>query len=104
MKKNTKKITLDEWTMLGKYNYARPCFRKACTYTLTKETAEKYRRDQFIPMWLYIIMFVPVCIIQAVWCMFDGGLKEFELPEQYLGGDYLWSCDYDGLLEEIYEG
>ena len=102
MKNNTKKITLDQWTMIGKYNYAVKWVRKACAYTLTKETDTKYRRDQYIPLWLYVVLFVPVCVVQAVWCMWDGGLKDFELPERYLGGDYLWSCDYDGLLEEIY--
>ena len=103
MKKNSKRISLDQWTMLGKYNHARPCFRKLCNYSLTKESDTKYRRDQYISLPLYLILFLPLSIIQAVWCMWDGGLKEFELPPRYLGGDYLWSCDYGGLLEEIYE-
>lgn len=103
MKNNTKKISYDEWQMIGKYNHAKPWLRKLCTYTLTKESDTKYRRDQYIPMWFFVLAFIPVCVIQAVWCMCDGGLKEFELPERYLGGDYLWSCDYDGLLEEIYK-
>lgn len=102
MKNKTKRITLEQWTMLGKYNHAVKWARSLCTYTLTKETDTKYRRNQYIPLWLYAILFIPCCIIQAVWCMWDGGLKEFELPERYLGGDDLWICNYDGLLEEIY--
>ena len=102
MKNNTKKISYDEWQMIGKYNHAKPWLRKLCTYTLTKESDIKYRRDQCIPVWLYVVLFIPACVVQAVWCMWDGGLKDFELPERYLGGDYLWSCDYDGLLEEVY--
>lgn len=100
---NTKKISLDEWTMLGKYNHARPCVRKLCTYALTKVSDEKYRRDQFISWPMYVLLFIPCCVIQAVWCLWDGGLKEFEMPPRYLGGEFLWTCDYDGLLEEIFE-
>lgn len=102
-KNNTKRISYDEWRMIGQYNHAKPWVRNLCTYTLTKESDTKYRRDQYIPVWFFALAFIPVCVIQAVWCMFDGGLKEFELPKRYLGGDYLWSCDYDGLLEEIFE-
>lgn len=103
MKKNkVKKINEEQWRMLGKYNYAAKWCRDLCTYTLTKETDTKYRRDQFIGWPVYAILFIPVCIITILHCLWDGGLKEFELPPRYLGGDYLWTCDHDGLLEEIY--
>ena len=103
MKSNIKKISYDEWQMIGKYNYAKPWLRSLCTYTLTKESDTKYRRDQYIPVWFFVLAFIPVCVIQAVWCMWDGGLKEFECPVRHrLGSDSLWSCDFNGLLEEIY--
>lgn len=98
-----KKISLDEWTALGAYNHARPCFRRFCTYKLKKISEIHYRREQFVSLPIYFLLFIPASIVQAVWRMWDGGLKEFEWPAYYLGGDDLWSCDYDGLLEEIYE-
>lgn len=97
-----KKITLDQWTMLGKYNHAQPWLRNLCTYTLTKESDTKYRRDQYIGWLFYIVAFIPACIIQLGYCLWDGGLKEFELPPRYLGGDYLWVHDCGELLKEIY--
>ena len=38
----------------------------------------------YIPMWLYIIAFIPMHIVLAVFCMWDGGLKEFELQSRYI--------------------
>ena len=98
-----KKISLDEWTMLGVYNRAQPWARRLCTYKLEKISEGHYRREQFISLPIYFLLFIPASIIQAVLCLWDGGLKEFEWPAYYLGGDDLWSCNYDGLLEEIYE-
>ena len=97
-----KKITLDQWTMLGKYNYAQPWLRNLCTYKLTKLSDIKYRREQYIGWLVYILAFIPVCIITAGYCLWDGGLKEFELPPRYLGGDDLWECDCGELLKEFY--
>ena len=98
-----KKISLEEWTALGAYNHARPVWRKLCTYKLEKISEEHYRREQFVSLPIYFLLFIPVSIIQAVYCLWDGGLKEFEQPIYYLGGDDLWSCNYNGLLEKIYE-
>ena len=42
MKKNTKKITLDQWTMIGKYNHAAKWLRKACTYTVRPSVALRW--------------------------------------------------------------
>ena len=98
-----KKISLDEWNMLSPYNRAQPWARRFCTYKLENINEVHYRREQSIGLPIYLLCFIPLSIIQAVYCLWDGGLKEFEWPICYLGGDDLWSCDYDGLLEEIYE-
>ena len=73
-----KKISLDEWTMLGAYNRAQPWARRLCSYKLEKISEGHYRREQFISLPIYFLLFIPASIIQAVWCMWDGGLKEFE--------------------------
>jgi hypothetical protein len=83
------KITLDEWTELGQYNYAAKWVRRFCRYDLIKESDFTFKREQRIGLVAYLIMFIPAHIIQAFWCMWDGGLREFEFAERYLGGDWI---------------
>ena len=38
--------------------------------------------------------FNPAHLLMALCCVWDGGLKEFEFADRYLGGDYLgWAGD-----------
>ena len=82
-----KKITRKEWEEIGKYNYAAKWLRPICCYSLIKEVDGQFKREQYISWPLYLILFIPVHIAQALWCMWDGGLKEFEINPRYLGGD-----------------
>ena len=88
-----KRISQKEWEYIGKYNYAAKWLRPICSYSLIKE-GERFKREQRIPLWLYLIIFIPGHLLQALYCVWDGGLKEFEIAERYLGGDYLgWVGD-----------
>lgn len=82
-----KRISQKEWESLSKYNYAAKWLRPLCSYFLVKED-ERFKREQYIPLGLYFILFIPVHLLQALLCMWDGGLKEFEIAGRYLGGDY----------------
>ena len=86
--KKKKKITYKQWQEIGPYNHAVKWLRPLCSYTLIKE-GERFKREQRIPLWLYLIIFIPVHLLQALTCMWDGGLKEFELEGRYLGGNFL---------------
>ena len=88
-----KKITYQEWQEIGIYNHAAKWLRLFCKYTLIKED-ERFKREQCIPLWFYLIIFIPAHLAQALYCMWDGGLREFEFQDRYLGGDYLgWVGD-----------
>ena len=82
------KISYEEWTYIGKYNHAAKWLRPFCKYTLIK-TGDGFRREQRIPVWFYLLVFIPAHLIQALYCMWDGGLREFEFATLYLGGDDL---------------
>lgn len=82
------KISYKDWTYIGKYNHAAKWLRPFCTYSLIK-TDQGFKREQRIPLWFYIIIFIPAHLAQALYCMWDGGLIEFEFAERYLGGDYI---------------
>lgn len=84
-----KKITLKDWTEIGKYNYAAKWCRKLCSYYLIKEDDKAFRRVQNINLFTYCLIFIPVHLLQAIVCLWDGGLKEFLIFSPYLGEDLL---------------
>jgi len=90
---NKIKITYDEWTEIGKYNHAAKWIRRFCRYDLIKESDNSFKREQRINLIIYLLIFIPVHIAQALWCIWDGGLKEFEFAGRYLGGDHLFEGD-----------
>lgn len=92
-----KKISRKDWTYIGKYNHVRKWLQPLCSYTLIKEPDGRFKREQEVSWLLYLIMFIPVHILQALWCVWDGGLKEFEINERYLGGE--WFIPGDGCYE-----
>ena len=100
-----KKISNKNWEYIGKYNYAAKWLRPLCSYTLMKEADGRFKREQRVGWILYLILFIPVHILQALWCIWDGGLKEFEINERYLGGDWLiQGSESYNRAEEIWNG
>ena len=83
-----KRISRKDWTEIGRYNYAAKWLRPFCSYTLIKEDDGRFKREQRVNLLVYIIIFIPFHLIQALYCLWDGGLKEFEICDRYLGGDW----------------
>jgi hypothetical protein len=84
-----KKISLKEWTYIGRYNHAAKWCRRLCTYTLIREGERTFKREQKVNLFAYILIFIPIHLLQAFVCMWDGGLKEFIIFSRDLGHDTL---------------
>lgn len=84
-----KRISLKDWTYIGKYNHASKWCRSLCSYWLVKEDDKTFKRIQNINIFSYIIIFIPIHVLQALVCMWDGSLKEFIIFERKLGYDTL---------------
>jgi hypothetical protein len=84
-----KKISRKDWTEIGRYNYAAKWLQPFCNYCLIKEPDGRFKREQRVGIIAYCIMFIPVHLLHALYCLWDGGLKEFEINECYLGGDWM---------------
>jgi hypothetical protein len=84
-----KKIKLKEWTYIGRYNHAAKWCRKLCSYYLIKEDDKTFRRVQTISWFNYLLIFIPVHLLQAIVLLWDGGLKEFIIFSRALGEDVL---------------
>ena len=81
-----KRITLRDWTYIGIYNPVAKWARPLASYTL-EEFDGGFRRECKIPMWLYLIIFIPVHLLQFFYCMWDGGLREFSIEGRHIGYD-----------------
>jgi len=84
-----KKITLAQWTEIGKYNCASKWLRPLCKYTLYPSDGGNFRREQKIGWFAYLLLFIPLHILQFFYCCWDGGLKEFEIQPRFLSYDEL---------------
>ena len=85
-----RKITLEDWTYIGKYNALRPCLRRCCSYTIERLDNGDYRREQKMYWWTYILMFIPVHLLNLIMCLWDGGIKEFSIEKRPVFYDILW--------------
>jgi hypothetical protein len=83
-----KRITLKDWTYIGKCNHAAKWCRPICSYRLVKKDIDFIREQKMGWPW-YIIVFIPVHILQAFACIWDGGLKEFTILGRDIGYDVL---------------
>ena len=84
-----KKISLKEWTYIGRYNHAAKWCRPICSNYIIKEDDKTFRRVQNISFIMYCLIFIPVHLLQALVCLWDGGLKEFIIFSRALGEDVL---------------
>jgi hypothetical protein len=82
------KITLKDWTYIGKGNHAAKWCRRLCSYYLIKHD-KAFVREQKLNLLSYIIIFIPIHILQAFVCMWDGGLREFTILNRNLGRDLI---------------
>lgn len=86
-----KRIDLKKWTYIGRYNHAAKWCRPLCSYYLIKENDKTFKRVQNINIIIYILIFIPIHLLQALVCLWDGGLKEFIIFNKDLGYDILSS-------------
>ena len=101
-----KRITRNQWEYIGKYNPAAKWLRPLCSYTL-EEIEGGYRRICRVPWLIYLVIFIPVHLVQFFYCVYDGGLKEFEIAERLIGYDNLQkhgeNCGAYEKAKEIWE-
>ena len=89
MKMIKKRITLSDWTYIGKYNVCYDWAKGLCDYYLLLDEDKAMYRKQNIKTWFYVLTFIPLCLVNIVLCIIDGGLVEFEIPYKTLDKTFL---------------
>jgi hypothetical protein len=81
------KITLKQWTEIGKFNRYRKWLQPLCNYRLIKKENGDYERRQQIKWWFYLLILLPMHIVDLCVCLWDGGLKTFEIQKNPVNSD-----------------
>ena len=72
----------------------------ALEFTMTKDNNGFHFRRRIKP-WLFALLFLPEMVCQFFCCLWDGGLKEFSLPDNYaLDAGSLWLADKQYIAEK----
>ena len=103
-----KKISLKDWNYIGANNAGAKWIRPFCVYTLEEVQKGTIKQEINIGWFAYLLMFIPVHIFKLFWCLWDGGLKEFEIEGRFIIYHYLYEsdspyCDYYKKAKEIME-
>ena len=96
-----KRITQKDWNYIGTCNAGAKWVRPFCVYTLEEVEKGAIKQEVKINWFSYLLMFIPVHIFKIFWCLWDGGLKEFSLPDNYsIDAGSLWLADKQYIAEK----
>ena len=103
-----KRITSKEWNYIGTRNLNAKWLRPLCVYTLEEVQSGVIKQEIKIGWIGYLLIFIPAHIYKFFWCLWDGGLKEFEFEGRNITHSYLYKsdssyCDYYKKAKEILE-
>lgn len=72
----------------------------AIEFTMTKDNNGFHFRERVKP-WLFALLFLPTTICQFFYCLWNGGLTEFSLPDNYsVDAGSLWLADKRYIVEK----
>lgn len=74
-----KRITYTDNAILLGYKENHLLERLACNHYLTDDTTYSVKVVTKVKWPVYIALFIPACIFQAVGLIWDGGLREFSI-------------------------
>lgn len=77
----TKKITYADVAYISRYSRVNYIERLVCHHSLTDGTegGHCFRLISKVRWVWFCLLYLPITICQLVYCLWDGGLKEFEL-------------------------
>ncbi len=85
-----KKISYEEYAILLGYKKNHMIEKIACNHYIEDNDDYSVNVISKVKMPVYILLFIPANIIQMLWCMWDGGLKNFSIEPRTYGTMNVW--------------
>ena len=82
-----KKLTKEEKKAFKRYTAT--ASNPMINFYLRDDEGGGYYLTEEVKMWFYILMFLPIHLTQLALCIWDGGLKTFEINSRLVAQDYL---------------
>ena len=48
-----------------------------------------------LKLWVYMLLFIPYCLIKIIYVIWDGGLRDFNFPPKTLATTHYYNDGYD---------
>lgn len=96
-----KRITNKQYKEIGRTNVAEWAML-LCNFTLEETAGGNYEVITEIKLLPYLLLFIPVHLVELIKCIWDGGLITFELTSKYVGRvHYSWGSECWEKAEKI---
>ena len=97
-----KKISYKDFAYLMNYKTRHPFIKYCCNCYLEERDASALLTSK-VKWPLYILLFIPVHIIIFFYCLWDGGIKEYDIWERtitYMNGFTIYDTKYKEWKEQ----
>lgn len=85
----SKRISKKQYDSIGKYNPVAKWLRPLCSYRLYPTAGGNYERTCHLSIPAYLVLFIPVHLLEVLVLIWDGGLREFRFESRFLGSDII---------------
>ena len=97
------KISYSDWAHIRNYKKVHWMECVCCFFRLSKVDG-CFRVDSKAYLIAYMILFIPAVVLTFFACLWDGGLKTFELPTRWVNGSYIYQgCHAYDYCEVIWD-
>jgi hypothetical protein len=90
------KIKYEDAAYIRRYKKVHHGEKYFCKWYLTGKNNNYGYMNLYIKWWAYLLMFIPIHIIKAIACIWDGGLKEFAIEPRCAIRDNIVGLTNDG--------
>ena len=92
-----KKISYKDAAFIFNYKKNHPVEKYCCTWTAMLDNNVSGWMKLYYKWWFYIILFLPISLVTFVYCLYDGGIRDFELPKRFCDLQYLMGAPNEGI-------
>jgi len=78
------KISYEDAAYILNYKKHHKFEKYGCNWEITMGRDVEGQIICSIKIWLYCLLFIPTCIFEVFLLIWDGGLKDFEIPDKFI--------------------